>query len=62
MKTREELVKAIEDAEVAYDATWQVMIYAEDAADTAKTAAVAAARARDIARKALQAYDKENTP
>ena len=47
MKTREELVKAIEDA---------------DAADTAKTAAVAAARARDIARKALQAYDKENTP
>ena len=57
MKTREELVKAIEGAEVAYDATWEVMIYAEDAADIAKTAAVTAARAADLARKALQAYD-----
>ena len=58
MTTREELVKAVEDAEVARTAAGD--IYA-----AAKSAAIAAYIATDdiyvAARNALDAYDKEST-
>lgn len=53
MKTREELVKAVEDAEVARTAAGD--IYA-----AAKSAAIAA-YAYGAALDALAVYDKENT-
>ncbi len=47
MKTREELVKVLEDAMVAYYATDDLLMDAMDAYDAALAA--------------LKAYDKENT-
>lgn len=57
MTTREELVKAVEDAEVATKSAWHVAAVAWDAASYAEAKWAALKSALDD----LKAYDTENT-